>query len=312
MKKNTKLLMAFLLFALSPQANVHAVIDDAPYGYGGQGDHVTCSLLAMPDTISPGGGALLTWDVSSNVSSAYLTPKNSRSWIQQVPLDGSWWISGITDTRAYTLHVEGHNGQTSSCDAYIMVETVIEEVPSCEIMAVPSTISSSGGATTLSWTSSNNVVSATLHPKNSTSWTQSVPMNGSWYISGIVDSRSYALTVETAGGLTHTCDVYVTVQGEMPDEENGNETIDSTPSCTITAVPTTIQVGGGTTLVWESTPNVVSVKLSPKNSTSYFATVTPSGSWWISGITNTREYSATVFTDDNKSAVCTVQISVVQ
>ncbi len=82
----------------------------------------TCSMYADPSTIAAGGGTTLIWNSSENVVSATLHPKNSSSWMQDVPTDGSWWISGIVDSRVYTLTIEGEDGQTSSCDAQVIVE----------------------------------------------------------------------------------------------------------------------------------------------------------------------------------------------
>lgn len=222
--------------------------------------------------------------------------------MQNVPLDGSWWISGIIDTRAYTLTVTGPEGQTATCDAGVTVEAAVVLPPTCDIEAVPSIISA-GEGTTLTWDSSDNVVSAILHPTGSMSWSQSVPMDGSWFIGGITDSRSYSLTVQNSNGDEYTCDAPITVV-----EETDPGTL---PTCTLEAIPDTIPAGGGTTLVWTSSDNVVSAKLSPEGSTSYFADVTPNGSWWISGINDSRGYSVTVETAGGQTETCTVGITTV-
>lgn len=278
----------------------------AQFGYGG--DPVTCTLIATPDTIETGGGTTLDWTVSPNVVSAVLKGKNSNSWMQNVPLDGSWYISGILDSRAYTLVVTGPEGQTSECDASVTVEDGEEEVlPYCEITATPSTILPNG-ATTLSWDVSENVVSAVLHPKNSNSWEQSVPLGGSWFISEIISTRTYSLTVETAGGLEYTCDVEVTVNS--PETGNGGE--GDLPSCNMNAVPEIISINGATTLVWDGSENAVAARLNPTGSSYVIANVTPSGSWYLSGITNTRSYSLTVRTATGLEYTCDAPVTVVE
>jgi hypothetical protein len=270
----------------------------ATSGYGG--DPVACTMIATPDTIGVGGGTTLTWTLSDNVVSAVLSGKNSSSWMQNVPLNGSWYVSGILDTREYTLTVTGPEGQTATCDAGVTVNEPVVTPPFCEIEAVPSTIGA-GEGTTLTWDSSDNVVSAVLHPTGSMSWTQSVPMDGSWYIGGITDSRSYSLTVSNSNGDEYTCDAPITV---VEDTDPG-----TAPTCTMEAIPDDIPVGGGTTLVWTGSDNVVSAKLHPAGSTSYFADVTPDGSWYISGITNSRGYSVTVETVGGQTATCTADIT---
>jgi hypothetical protein len=126
-------------------------------------------------------------------------------------------------------------------------------------------------------------------------------MDGSWFISGIVDTRSYSLTVTNSNGDEYTCDALITV---VEDTDPGDA-----PTCTMEAIPDTIPVGGGTTLVWTGSDNVTSAKLHPAGSTSYFADVTPDGSWWISGIVDSRGYSVTVMTDDGQTATCTADIT---
>lgn len=289
------------MFALIINATPALAVD---FGYGG--DPVSCTLTATPDTIETGGGTTLDWTVSPNVVSAVLKGKNSNSWMQNVPLDGSWYISGILDTRAYTLVVTGPEGQTAECDATVTVEEVEEVPPTCDLTATPAGILPNG-ATTLSWDVSDNVVSAVLHPKNSNSWEQSVPLGGSWYISGIIGTRTYSLTVETAGGLEYTCDVELTVNSP----ETGNSGEGDLPSCDMNAVPEIISVNGATTLVWDGSENAVAARLNPTGSNYVIANVTPSGSWYLSGITNTRSYSLTVRTATGLEYTCEAPVTVI-
>ncbi len=289
--------LGFVMFLFSLSSQALAVQDVTDYGYGG--DTVSCNMHANPNTIENGGGTTLIWYSSDNVVSAVLHPKNSSSWMQSVPVKGWWWLSGIIDTRTYTLTVTGENGQTADCDADITVIDNDDSDPICELSANPNSIPYNGG-TTLQWTSSDNVVSAYLHPENSTSWTQGVALNGSWWISGIVDTRTYSLTVATSSGRTATCNAHIAV--DEPSSE--------APTCEISANPNNISYNGGTTLQWTSSDNVVSAKLHPTGSIDYFANVTPSGSWWISGIVDSRSYSVTVKTADGQTATCDVPIVV--
>jgi hypothetical protein len=288
-----------LMLSVTPFA-VQAV----DFGYGG--DPVSCTMTATPDTIGVGGGTTLDWTVSPNVVSAVLKGKNSNSWMQNVPLDGTWYLSGILDSRAYTLVVTGPEGQTAECDASVTVENEEEVAPVCNLIATPDTILPNGG-TTLSWDVSAGVVSAVLHPKDSNSWEQSVPLDGSWYISGIIGTRTYSLTVETAGGLTYTCDAQVIVAGP----ETGTSGEGDLPSCDMNAVPEIISVNGATTLVWDGSENAVAARLNPTGSSYVIANVTPSGSWYLSGITNTRSYSLTVRTATGAEYTCDAPVTVV-
>lgn len=281
-----------------------APVSAVDFGYGG--DPVSCTLTATPDTIPVGGGTTLDWTVSPNVVSAVVKAKNSNSWMQNVPLDGTWYISGIVDSRSYTLVVTGPEGQTAECDASVTVQGVPEVPPVCNLIATPDTILPNGGVT-LSWSVSNGVSSAVLHPKSSTSWEQSVPLDGSWYISGIIGTRTYSLTVETPGGLTYTCDAKITVVS--PDTGTSGE--GEAPSCDMSAVPEIISVNGATTLVWDGSENAVAARLNPTGSSYVIANVTPSGSWYLSGITNTRSYSLTVRTATGAEYTCNAPVTVI-
>lgn len=306
MNKFTQKVAGFItMLALILSATPALAVEE---GYGGGGtDPVSCTMFATPDTIGAGGGTTLDWTVSPNVVSAVLKGKNSNSWMQNVPLDGSWYISGILDSRTYTLVVTGPEGQTAECDASVTVEAPTEVAPVCDLIATPDAILPSG-ATTLSWDVSENVVSAVLHPKGSSSWEQSVPLDGSWYISGIIGTRTYSLTVETAGGLEYTCDAQVTVNGPDTSTTGGG----ALPSCDMNAVPEIISVNGATTLVWDGSENAVAARLNPTGSSYVIANVTPSGSWYLSGITNTRSYSLTVRTATGLEYTCDAPVTVVE
>jgi hypothetical protein len=187
---------------------VGADLTDEGAGYGG--DTPSCTMYANPDVIDYNGATTLIWQVSDNVVRGYLHPKGSTDWMQEIDLNGVWWISGIVDSRDYTLTVESADGQTADCDAHITVREEVGEELSCEMYADPSTISQNGG-TNLIWSSTGNVVSAYLHPTGSEHAFAEVGPNGSWWISGIVDSRSYSVTLTDDEGNSVTCDAPITV-----------------------------------------------------------------------------------------------------
>ncbi len=301
-----KIVGSVVMFALLVTATPALAVEE---GYGGGGtDPVSCSMIATPDTIETGGGTTLSWTVSTNTVSAMLKGKNSNSWMQNVALDGSWFITGILDTRTYTLVVTGPEGQTAECDATVTVEEDEEEteLPTCELFASPESILPNGGIT-LVWDVSDSAVSAVLHPKGSNSWEQSVPLDGSWFITGIIGSRTYSLTVENSNGDEYTCDADVVVNSPA----TGNSGSGNLPSCDMEAVPQIIEVNGATTLVWDGSENAVAAKLTPTNSSYVIANVTPSGSWYLSGISNTRSYSLTVRTGTGREYTCDAPVTVV-
>lgn len=280
---------------------------------GSEVDVPTCSLMADPSEIAEGGATTLSW-TSENGVSAMLVPMGSTSKIADVSLDGSWYISGISNTRGYSVIVTGADGQTTTCDAKIYVDEEEEEeeeeeqfeMATCNVSATPDEIAVNGD-TTLTWTSENAVL-AKLHPTGSDSYIAEVDQNSSWYFSGIANSRSYSITVWNEAGEPYTCDAPIVVTEAEEEEEEEEEVA---LSCDIVADPSVIAANGATTLVWTSTgDDIVSAQLAPTGSDSYFADVTENGSWYIAGISNSRSYSLTVTDGEGNTATCDAPIVV--
>ena len=83
----------------------------------------TCHLRANPNTIQAGGATTLIWWTTGGVTQSKLYPKGSDHLIKTFRGDnGWWWISGITDTREYTIKVKNNDGQTASCTTRIVVK----------------------------------------------------------------------------------------------------------------------------------------------------------------------------------------------
>jgi hypothetical protein len=199
---------------------IAATVSAEGSGYGG--DAPACTVYATPDTIEAGEGTMLNWDVNESVVSAHLHSKGSTSWMQEVPLDGAWWISGIVDSRDYVITVSSEDGQTSDCEVRITVGESTTEELTCDMYADPSTIEENGG-TNLMW-NSTGAVSAKLHPTGSTSYFADVSIDGSWWIGGIMNSRSYSVTLWDDNGNSVTCDAPIVVEEVI--EEEGSECYD--------------------------------------------------------------------------------------
>ncbi len=211
--------VGFVAFAgMMATATSALAVDESYIGNGYGGDDPACTMYATPDTIEVGGGTTLDWDVNEYTVRAYLHPKGSSSWMQEVPLDGSWWISGIVDSRGYTLTVENAEGITSSCDAFVTVEEGVVEELTCDMYADPATIAE-GGGTSLVWSSTGEVVTAKLHPTGSESYFAEVGPAGSWWISGITDTRSYSVTLWNESGDSVTCDAPIAVEEAVVEPE---------------------------------------------------------------------------------------------
>lgn len=190
------------------------------------GGALTATISASPTSIVSGGSSTLTW-TSTNAVSATL---NGAA----VAVNGSQVVSP-TATTTYTFVVKNSAGATTSAQATVTVGS--GGPPAASITENPTSISS-GGSSTLTWTT-KNAVSADL---NGTT----VALNGSQVVSPTI-TTTYRVTAHSSTGATDWGQVTLTVTA-------------GAPTATISANPTTITSGANSTLTWTST-NAVSATL---------------------------------------------------
>src|SRR3989338_6909277 len=181
----------------------------------------SCTLTTNLSSIQYGGSFTLSWS-SSNATSASL-----NQGIGSVGVNGTYVVSNLFTTTTYTLTVTGPGG-TANCQTFVTVQQQ-PDAPSCTISANPNSVQH-GGSSTLNW-SSSNATSATLSSYGS------VSLNGSQTVNNITSNSTYTLTV-TGPGVTANCQTTITVQQQQ------------TPSCSISANPSSIQTGGSSYLTW--------------------------------------------------------------
>ena len=234
----------------------------------------SCAISANPSNIQYGGSTTLAW-TSTNATSATL------SGIGSVGTNGSHVANGIVTTTTYTLTVYGPGG-SKNCQTTVTVQQ--QQTPSCTLTSNLSTVQY-GGAMTLSW-SSNNATSASLNQSIG-----SVGVNGTLVVYNIFSTTTYTLTVAGPGG-TANCQTTVVVQQQQ------------TPSCSISANPSSVQSGGSSTLTWSST-NATSATLNQS-----IGNVGLSGSYTVSPAVTTT-YTLTV-TGPGGTVNCQTYITVQQ
>jgi len=223
---------------------------------GGSSGAPTAGVSANPTTIASGGSSTLTWS-STNATSATL---NGAA----VAVNGSQAVSP-TATTTYTFIARNAAGATAQAQAVV---TVSSGTQTASISASPTSIAP-GGSSTLTWTSTN-ATSAKLNGA-------SVAVNGSQTVSPTA-TTTYTFVATSSSGTTAQAQAVVTVTAGGP------------PTAGISANPTSITVGGSSTLTWTSTNatsatlNNTSVALngslvvSPTTSTNYrFTAVNSSG-----------------------------------
>jgi len=223
-------------------------------------------IIGNPTTIVSGGSSTLTWTTANAVSADL----NGAT----VALNGSQTVSPTTST---TYRITAHSS-TGATDWGQVRITVTSGAPTAGLSANPTSITS-GGSSTLTWTSTN-AASATLNGA-------SVAVNGTQTVSP-TSTTTYTFVATSSSGATATAQATVTVGS-------------SGPTAGISANPVSIVSGGSSTLTWTST-NAVSATLngasvavngtqtvSPTSTTTYTFIATGS-----SGATATAQATVTV------------------
>jgi hypothetical protein len=222
----------------------------------------TVGITATPAAITLGESTTLAW------TSTYADSAVIDNGVGAVPVNGSMVVSPVEDT-VYTITVTGPGG-TASASVAVTVENPYPK-PTVTLAAAPATINP-GEASTLTWTSAD-AETVSISPDIGT-----VGLNGSTSVSPTT-TTTYTITATGLGG-TSTATATVTVYYPPP-------------TVTISAYPTSIQVGQTATLTWSSTegdsaaidqgigsvPLEGTLTVTPSQDTLYTITVTgPGGS----------------------------------
>ena len=194
----------------------------------------TCALTASASSITAGASAKLSWS-TSEVSSA--TIDNGIGAIA-LNTSGTTAISPSSST-TYTLTATGPGGQVK-CSAAVTVTPPPPPPPtkpSCTLSASPASVST-GGHSTLSWTTSDSVSFSINH-----SIGEVTPVaSGATSTPALSADTTFTGTATDASGNTAACTASVTVSGGGGGGGG--------PTCTMTASPSSISSGGHATLTW--------------------------------------------------------------
>ena len=150
----------------------------------------TVNLSANPTSISSGGSSTLTWS-STNTTSCTA----SGSWSGTKPLSGSQSTGSLTgpSSYTYTLTCIGPSGSASRSVTVSVAAPPPPPPPTVSLSANPTSISS-GGSSTLTW-SSTNTTSCTA----SGSWSGTKPLSGSQSTGSLTGPASYTYTLICTG-----------------------------------------------------------------------------------------------------------------
>ena len=186
----------------------------------------TLTLTANPASVTTGGASTLTWS-STNATSCTA----SGDWTGSRSTGGSESTGALSSTTTYTLACSGDGGTVSQS---VTVTVIPPPAPTLTLAASPTSVTT-GGASTLTW-SSTNATSCTA----SGGWTGSRSTSGSQSTGALSATTTYTLECTGDGG-TVSQSVTVTV---IPPPA---------PTLTLTASPTSVTTGAASTLTWSST-----------------------------------------------------------
>ncbi|HEY6250929.1 MAG TPA: alkaline phosphatase family protein [Candidatus Angelobacter sp.] len=240
----------------------------------------TATLSASPTTITAGQFSTITWS-TTNATSVSINPPIPQEDVNNMPLNGQGSVTPA-QTTTYTITATGSNG-TANATATVTVNQV---VPTITFSASPTAVSS-GGSSTLTWSTSNATSLTIDHGVGSVT-----PASGSVNVPNITQTTTFTATATGPGGTT-TATATVAV---------------SQVAVTLKATPDTISSGGTATLTWTANDadTVVidqgvgtvcsgppcttgTVSVSPTKTTTYTATATDP-----SGITTTARTVVTI------------------
>lgn len=240
----------------------------------------TATLTASPTTITAGQFSTVTW-ATTNATSVTINPAIPQEDVSNMPLNGQGSVTPA-QTTTYTLTATGPNG-TATATATVTVNQV---PPTVTLTALPTAVSS-GGTSTLTWSTSN---AASLTIDNGIG--SVTPDAGSVTTKAITSTTTFTATATGPGG-TATATAMVAV---------------SPVAVTLTATPDTVSSGGSATLTWTANDAVSvvidqgvgtvcgaapcstgTVSVTPAKTTTYTATATDP-----SGITTTAKTVVTI------------------
>ncbi len=171
----------------------------------------------------------------------------------------------------------------SARDAIVVIVTAAPPPPTVTvtISANPTTVSS-GGSTTITWSSTNATSCTASSSPSNTAWTGTKSLTGSQGVAGLTATTAFNLSCSGPGGSV-TQGITVTVNAPPPP----------TPVITFSANPTNVANGGSSTLTWSATnATSCSASASPANS-QWSGTQSVSGNRSITNLTATTTFTIT-------------------
>lgn len=244
----------------------------------------SCTLSASPSVIGPGDSSVLSWTTVNGTSFSI-----DRGIGSVTPVSaGSRSVSPLFTT-TYTGTVSGPGG-TATCTAVVTL-SITPPPLACTLSASPTSITS-GGSSTLSWTTTGAVSFEIDHGIG----TVTPASSGSVSTGVLTSTRTFTGTARNASGQSVVCTAAV---GVLP---GGGGPV---PQCTLSVSPNKIKTGESVSLSWTSA-NVMAGSIDHS-----VGSTTPVSSGVISNIfpPDDTTYTAT-FTGPNGTTTCSAFVDV--
>ena len=180
-------------------------------------------LNAEPSTLKSGASSMLTW---SSANATLCTA--SGAWSGTKPTSGSQSTGDLNANETYALTCSGAGGNASQSTTI----SVTDAPPTVALSASPNAVNS-GANSMLSWTSTRATACAA-----SGGWSGNKSSSGSQSTGALKANETYTLTCSGSGGSTSQS-VSITVKT-------------SAPTITLSANPSTVKSGAGSTLNWSA------------------------------------------------------------
>ena len=185
------------------------------------------SLTASPTSIAAGGSSTLTWS-ATNASSCIA----SGAWSGAKATHGTQTVGPLNANSSFALMCTGSGGSNSATATVIVRQPTA--APTVSFAASPLSVSS-GGSSTLTWSSSNATSCVA-----SGDWTGTKAVSGSNSTGALTAGKTYTLACTGAGGtVTRSASVSIAAPGA--------------PTLSFAAAPTSVKSGSASQLTWSTT-----------------------------------------------------------
>ncbi len=205
------------------------------------------ALVAIPSAIQVGQSITLTWATTHALSCTATGGTGSDGWNGSKPILSVGTVIGPLNTAGsytYTLTCTGLGGTSAPAAVTVTVSAGTPPATLGSLTATPAALQT-GQSTTLAWSASNATACTATGGSGADVWVGALPVSSTGLVIGpltIAGAYTYTLTCTGPGGTSAPRSVTVTVTAPTPPA-----TVTS-----LTATPSTIQVGQSTTLSWAS------------------------------------------------------------